>query len=311
MNTPGKNEKSDDHGHDRADDSTNHGESGNHAPKAVRKLLMLPSVAVQVLKALENEDCGMGEIVQIILRNPAVSMRILKVANSAIYGRARSVSTVKDAVSMLGMKATRNLVIAVAMDKIFLRGFQQKALSELSESLWQHSILTSAICGMIAAKTRRTEPDVVVLGGLVHDIGTVAEIQCFQSEMANVLNDISTTGKVSGSEFLNRERTAFGQDHQMLGLEICDEWKLPGRLGEMIAFHHQPADAPSEIRDACLQIALADQLAVLVHPDRFIAADDGEVDRIAIDLLKISDRDWTQLRSGIEENRANLLAAFE
>ncbi len=115
MITPGKNEKSDEPGcgrpndSARPDDSSRLGESNAPPVKAVRKLLMLPSIAVQVLKALENEDCGMAEIVQIILRNPAVSMRILKVANSAIYGRTRSVSTVKDAVSMLGSRQLATL----------------------------------------------------------------------------------------------------------------------------------------------------------------------------------------------------------
>lgn len=212
---------------------------------------------------------------------------------------------------MLGIKATRNLVIAVAMDKIFLRGFQQKTLSELSESLWQHSILTSAICGMIASRTRRVEPDIVVLGGLVHDIGTVAEIQCFQSEMAGVLDAIASSGKVTGTEFLEREHRAFGQDHQQLGREICEEWKLPGGLGEMIAFHHEPSKGPPEFQDACCQIALADQLAVLVHPDRFIAAEESDVNLLALEHLKLSERDWQQLRTDVESNRANLLAAFE
>lgn len=132
----------------------------------------LPDVAIKIREAVEDEDNGAREIAQVINMDPAITAKIIKTANSALYLRGKPVQDCLTAYSRLGAKTTVQLVTTYAVKEVF--NADNPILKKHMQQLWKHSLDIAAISFVLSSLTPGTEPSQTMLAALLHDIGIIA-----------------------------------------------------------------------------------------------------------------------------------------
>lgn len=139
------------------------------------ELPSLPEVAIRVTEALDDDVSDASDIAQIVQVDPAITAKLIKAANSALYGRLTPVETCTAAVVRLGSGITQKLVISFAVRELFRS--DSGALQQQMWSLWKHSTRIAALCHLLARLDGRFDPEQAMLAGLLHDVGVIAVVQ--------------------------------------------------------------------------------------------------------------------------------------
>jgi putative nucleotidyltransferase with HDIG domain len=208
--------------------------------KRIGDLPPMPDIAARVLRAVDGGDCSVNDLRQIIERDPAIVARILKVANSALYGFARQIDTLSHALALLGMQTVRNLVLAASMSQMFARfGLMEKLIFE-----------HASLCGPVAHRLARYlpgkwDPEEAFVSGLLHDMGKIVLANSYREEYEEVV----ARGYNQNLGFAEAERASFGFDHAELGAEVARQWQLGSTL-ESVIRHHHDATGLGELAEA-------------------------------------------------------------
>ena len=148
----------------------------------IKDIPVMPQVATKVLQLQEdNLDISFKELEKIILLDPAITARILKVANSALYARQREIKNVQQAITLLGFKMIKSMILLVCASNIY--GKNKKKFKDIPETLvtkssamglWRHLVLTAFIARHMAVKLKLDDKkEDIFVCGLLHDIGRV------------------------------------------------------------------------------------------------------------------------------------------
>ncbi len=226
--------------------------------KAMVDLPALPTVIIQVLQATENEQVTINEIEEMITTDVAITTKILKVVNSAYFGLPRQVMNIGQAVGILGIHQTRNLVLSLGV--LNALASPNARVMEMQRQFWQHSFGAAHCARSIAAVKRLAAKDQesAFVGGLLHDIGRLFLLTLFNQPYSQVLTEAVSKG-IALAEVEDR---VLNTTHAELGGTLAERWNFPGPLIEMIRFHDDVssrAGDPSAERLYCIHAA--DRLA--------------------------------------------------
>ncbi|CAK0770557.1 HDOD domain-containing protein [Gammaproteobacteria bacterium] len=130
----------------------------------------LPEISLRVKKVVENERSTVAQIARIVVTDAVLCIRLLRLANSALYRSRIPVKNVQEAISRVGMSQVHNVVNALVMEQIYLTA-SLKALRPHLTRLWTHSTRVAAISMVLAHRYTKLSPDQAMLGGLIHDVG--------------------------------------------------------------------------------------------------------------------------------------------
>ncbi len=219
--------------------------------RAIHELPALPGLVTQLVELVESENATAEQVERLITTDPALTVKVLHLANSAYYGLTRTISTVKQAVIVLGFHTVKNLVLGVSA---FMALRNSRAPSPLELELWEHSFACAGIAREIALTQGRgiRQAENAFMAGLLHDIGILFLHTRFPREYQRVLrhaNPQRTRHEVEGA--------ILGMDHAEVGALIADGWNLPPLLVNLIGNHHAPAlpDDDLCLPTACLMVA--------------------------------------------------------
>ncbi len=208
-------------------------------------LPLLPSVAAEVLATVDSGDCDARSLAALIQRDPSLSAHVLRVANSPRYAPEQSIVSVMQAVSRLGLRTLREIVISVAVHGAV---FDVPGQGEFLSRIWRHSVATGRLAGEIA-RHRRKNVEAAFLCGLLHDIGKPI-----------VLHELVRMSRAAGGRVAaSQVEEACEALHCEVGVALVQQWSLPPFVGDAVSSHHSPADA-EEHSDLVLTVALADAL---------------------------------------------------
>lgn len=250
----------------------------------IRNLPTPPIVFHQIQKVINDPNVSAGQIASILSEDPGMSVKVLKLTNSAFYGLAREVESVKQAIVIVGLEAIKNLVLSASVLDMFKgEDFDQ----EFQERFWRHS-LAVGFCGRIVARKAKArglvDPDAAFSSGLLHDIGKMI-LCCFLKEEYQKFVDARSADRESLD--CHVEMQTLGYDHSQIGAILAEQWKLPRRLSEAIAFHHKPQECSGD-----------DLIAYVVHISNYVSkktffdADEqhlvGELAPEILDFMQIS-----------------------
>ncbi len=135
------------------------------------QLPTLPEVALRVRDAVESENTSAAEVAEIVTQDPALTARLLQVANSPLYRARNPIDNVQMAITRMGVKLVKNLVISLAMKQIFQATSQD--LDTAFRDLWNESLEVAAIARVLSYNVDGLEPEQAMLAGLVHNIGAL------------------------------------------------------------------------------------------------------------------------------------------
>lgn len=143
------------------------------ALKAERlQLPALPEAALKIRQVINNSDVNSAEIIQIVQTDPTLSARLIKVANSPLYGTWREIKTVRDAVRRLGQETTRCLSFSLSIRQLFHA--KSTLIKQQIQQMYKESIEVSALAYVITRnRARHLDPEQALLAGLLHKLGTI------------------------------------------------------------------------------------------------------------------------------------------
>jgi putative nucleotidyltransferase with HDIG domain len=206
--------------------------------QAIRDLPALPEVVVRVMRMAEDPRSDAQSIARVIATDQAMAARVLKLANSAFYGLPRRVSTLSEAVVILGFRTIKNLAIAASTFELLNREIAGYWLQR--GELWRHSLACAIGAQLIAQRARLPVAEEAFVSGLLHDIGKVA-INLFVREQYEQIIERALQDRIP---FVEAEQAVLGFNHALAGALIAEKWNLPPSLVAVIQYHHQPSQAP-------------------------------------------------------------------
>lgn len=189
------------------------------------ELPSLPEVATRIGRALKDDTSDANTIAGIVQTDPAMTAKLIKAANSAMYGRCTPVANCSAAVVRLGTHITHKLVISFCLRELFKS--ESRELQQRMEVLWKHSTRVAAICCVLAKHDTGFDPEQAMLIGLLHDIGVVsllsyAEGFPLEARSPEFLDDlVGCLRAQASSTILSRWR--FSADYVNAALE-GEEW---------------------------------------------------------------------------------------
>lgn len=207
--------------------------------KAIAGLRAIPSLPASyqtIRRAMDDPNCPPHRLAEAVEHDPAVTAKLLHIANSAYFAPRRTIATVTQAVQYLGIDVMRAVVLSSSVIDQFSG---QQVAGEVITRVWEHSLRTAAgarmAAGLLAGGGGRL-PDEAYTAGLLHDIGILALEAAFPGRHAALMQ-----GAGSETELADDEDAVFGADHGAVGGYLMGLWGLPDAIIEAIAFHHQPS----------------------------------------------------------------------
>lgn len=251
--------------------------------KYIQKMPIIPDVATKVIGIAESgKNISFKELEDIIKIDPGLTAKILKVANSALYARQQEISTLQMAITLLGFKNIKSLVILTSASAMFVKAKS----GEFYRVFWRHSVMTAFIAKEIIVRSfSKLSGDEGFLAGLLHDIGQVAIYYVDQEQFQAILDERNSTG--IGTKLLEEEH--FGITHKDLGARALTKWNFP-QIYIDVAKEHGSLNITSEHRELIVVISIADILA-----DRLAFGDIPESKKELLDkftnIVNLSEKD--------------------
>lgn len=220
----------------------------------VAELRPLPAVAVRALEIAEGEQFSAHELAQAISADQALTAKLLRLSNSAYYGFPRRITTVRDAVVLLGFRTVHQVALAACLVD------NPKPLSNIEyNSFWQFSIATGLLAEILA-RTEGRHQDTAFTAGVLHNIGLLT----LDQHRPQVLTEVMTRARQQSETLHQAERGLLGYTDADLGGGLALHWNFPDDLAESVR-GHASLDAPPA----------ADSLAAVVMRARIFARSYG------------------------------------
>jgi putative nucleotidyltransferase with HDIG domain len=231
------------------------------------RLLSLPQVLSEILQEAGRDDFSPDSLARIILKDPSLTARILKMANSPFYHRLSEIKTVNQAVSVMGVTTVKCLALSSSV----LRPERIVKTSGVDpRKLFSHVLSVASASEAIAQAVHFKAVEEAFIAGLLHDVGVLFFIHHYPDVYRDIVNK-----KVRASSLIEAERQVFGIDHAEVGMHLAEVWRLPDYMGRAIAGHHSVA---TEDRADLLQRIVG--LATLLAGDRFSGWETGLEERL-------------------------------
>ena len=183
----------------------------------------LPEVALKVRKAAASPTTTAAQLAKLVALDPALSARLLQVANSPMFRGNGTISSIQNAIARLGNPLVRSIIASVVVSHLF-QSHVPPAIKAHFKLTWQHTIKTAAISHVLARKFTQLPPEQAMLAGLVHDIGKLPILAQLE-DFPELLENPETVGRLL--ELL----------HPHIGKMILEAWQFPPEMVTVAAEH--------------------------------------------------------------------------
>ena len=192
----------------------------------------LPAVALRVIQVAQDPRSSASDLAQVVSADPGLSARLLKISNSAAYRRSREVTSIQEALVVLGFVQARNVAVSTSITA----SFPPDSLNALFrvDVFWRHSLAVAFQASELATRSRGVDPPSAFTAGILHDMGRLAMFYAqpagLDQAVAQVVAGMGTPEEVEAKEL--------DYDHATLGGKLARRWGLPDEIREAIAQHH-------------------------------------------------------------------------
>lgn len=215
-------------------------------------LKVLPSVARKVLELVESENSSAFQLSSVIEKDQTIAVKVLKVSNSALYGLRKEVTSLKQAITLLGVNAINSLVIALSIKSLY------KRFGITEQMMWDHSVGTSIAAKLISSGLGAEVEGVAFIGGLMHDFGKVV----MNNESPEAFSEVMMKTYNEGIDSITAEEEVFGYNHMEIGSMVAEKWGFPSIHVSILKKHHLNNGKLEDIEDqsvarviACVHLA--------------------------------------------------------
>lgn len=209
------------------------------------RLVSLPEVCIRVNEMLDDPTVTAVELGHIISQDTSLTARLLKIVNSSYYGFQAKIETVSRAITVVGLRELRGLVIAASAVETF-SNVSDEVLNKVR--FWRHSLYCGVIARLLAEQCHVLHSERLFVAGLLHDIGKLIIAQRLPQEIRAIAVEADSAQR---AEF-EVEQDLLGFNHAEVGGELMHAWNMPETLFESVAYHHNPRHAEVGVMETCL-----------------------------------------------------------
>lgn len=243
-----------------------------------------PAVVTQLTEYFGREEVDSKVVAHLISQDPALAAKCLALANSSVYGIQRRVSSINDALSVVGLQAITTMVSSMAVAARFqnlkIPGYEL-------HNFWLHSICT-ALSARALAKVTRINPETAFTAGLLHDIGKLVLAARFPEHFSAVLE----YQRHEDTRMFDAEKKILGFTHCQIGEAVAEKWRFSPEAMRAVAGHHEPEDHPASTITSLIHIA-----NVMGHVIGYTNDPDDLVPRISEFAYDRMGLDWDEIRA--------------
>lgn len=200
----------------------------------LRELPSLPAVALQALQVAEDPSSTASDLLRVIMSDPPLAAKVLRVANSVYFHRGHAVTDLQTAIVRLGFSNIRNLLMGVSVIRTFNTYFIGAPYTR--EDFWVHSIAVGMAASRLSGENVQLCASSSFVMGLLHDIGQLVLDRTARDKYADAVRS-ATAYKIP---LFESERVKLGCDHAAIGGELLAKWRFPAELYEPVRWHHDP-----------------------------------------------------------------------
>jgi putative nucleotidyltransferase with HDIG domain len=255
----------------------------------INALPTAPGTFKKISQVIGKPGITLSEISDFISRDPALTTKVLKMINSAIYGFPGRISSVSHAIMLLGLNVVKGLLLGISVFEI---------MQQVMAGLWDHSVGCAAVARSIAEKKGVKDPEETSVAGLLHDIGKVILIMQYPPLYEEAMKQ-AASGRIP---IFESERSVFQETHAGIGMWLAEKWRFPPNLVDVIQYHHRPALA----KKAPLETAIVHFSDILVRARGVGFAGDPLVPAVhpaAFELLALTETDMLDILAKLEACR--------
>lgn len=271
----------------------------------ISHIATLPEVTIKIIQLVEDPDSTAQDLNKIISTDPALGARILKVVNSAFYGLPGQIGSINRAIVLLGLNAVKNIAIAASLAKLF-RGGRISPNFDARE-LWTHSIGTATCTQLLSDKVGLGLPDEAFLGGLIHNLGVMVEVQACRAKFVEVVDMLQND---EGLTLRQAESMVIGATHEDFGAGLCKAWKFPHSFQYITGFHHRPNDLPEQHRTLTALVYAADIIVAKNKLGWARGTEATEIDPNVVGFLGLQDSHIAEVTEQLPEALDEASALF-
>jgi putative nucleotidyltransferase with HDIG domain len=223
----------------------------------VKDLPPMPKVVLKAQQMMEDPDLDIKGVASLIETDQAITIKVLRLANSAYYGLSGKVSSIQHAFVVLGFK-TLGQILSIASFSTFM-GKSLSGYGFESEDLMRHSLAVALSSKVIADKIGSSLANEAHTAGLIHDIGKVILDKYILEKKETFKAFLENEQRT----FLSAEKKIIGFDHAEIAFEICKKWNIPITMTQAIKYHHYPSSSQK------------DEMSYILHLADYIATKSG------------------------------------
>lgn len=224
----------------------------------VSELVSLPRAYQRISEMLEDPRYSAADIGKVVAHEPALTAKVLRMVNSAYYGFPSQIDSIPLAITVLGARALRDLVLATSVASAFSRINTQ--LVDMAD-FWHHSIYCGITARLLSKRLKLGQSEQLFVAGLLHDLGKLVIYTKLPEQATQVLTRFAE----SQQPVFMLEREILGFDHADVGLALLKHWQLPEVFQQTTAYHHEPS-AELTHADQVALIHVANALSKKVEP---------------------------------------------
>ena len=221
------------------------------------ELASLPSVVITAMDLLNNPNTSASDIGEVISQDPALTVRLLRIVNSAFYGFPSQIDTISRAITIVGTRELTDLILGSCAIQVFTR-MPNRLVS--MQQFWSHSLYAGVVARTLARYLRAPNTERCFVMGLLHDAGALILFRQKPDQARQALE----MARDNDLPLHVAEQEIFGFDHGAVGAELMRSWNLPEGFATAARYHHQPSAAENHRLETAV-IHLADVITGMVH----------------------------------------------
>lgn len=215
-----------------------------------KQLPTLPTIFTEFSKLANSPYVSNKKIADLIKKDQSMVVKILRLSNSAIYGKRQEIKNLTNAITYLGLETLKNLILQIALVRMF--NFQDNKIPDFNPaSFWEHSIATAYFATIIQDRLKLPPNENYYIGGLLHDIGKVLIYQFYPSKFEEMVL-LQIEDEMPDYE---SEKEVLGVDHAEIGGVLAEKWKFDKDIINTIHYHHSMLPSRANTLTAVVSIS--------------------------------------------------------
>lgn len=246
---------------------------------SIDQLAVVPEFLQDVLRSLNRENVSINETAKLINKDQSLVTKILRIANSPLYGLYRRVSTVDYALHIIGLAEVTNIVTGITL----METFKIKSDKYLNQKdFWEHSFLVGNLSKSLSKDYNVPEYREAFVAGFLHDLGISVMHKYMHDSFIKIYEEAE-----KGKEIFEVEKEIVGMSHQEISLTLLDKWNFPVNLCQAVLFHHSPSRMQKEKSQLAAAIHLADYIVSQTVESSYIWDRNSKLDLNGLSVLGI------------------------